>query len=159
MSLNTFYWAGLIQSRAPSGPPHSNLSKSLKMQTHIRNLPCLCVCVAPHRFPHDHLSVKYALLTSWFCPALYHRLSFLHRWLQHGACDTTMLALLCDSFLPLQSWEGNEMHKKTNPLKTEILLYSVELSGFTHHIYLEQANWFNLPWCLHHALFSGLSVL
>ena len=85
-------------------------------------------------------------------------LSLHSRWLQHRGCDTTSrlhAALLCDISLPPYAWSSGTFIKqrernaqtKTTSLNSEIL-YSFERSGSTLHIYLEQANWFNLP-CLH----------
>lgn len=101
-------------------------------------------------------------------PVLHHSLSLHSRWLQQqqqqqdGACDTTRCAstppcylislfLFTPDLLEPSSSRGKEMHKqKTTSLNSEILSYSFERSGSTHHISLGEANWFNLL-CLHHA--------
>lgn len=96
-------------------------------------------------------------------PMLHHGLSFRSRWLHHIArrhhAPRLHTALLSDIFLPLCTRSSRTFikqrqkkctNKKTTSLNAENRSYSFERSGFTHHIYLEEANWFNLP-CLHQA--------
>lgn len=99
-------------------------------------------------------------------PVLHHSLSLHSRWRQQQQQHRAMwhhasrlhAALLSDISLPLHAWSSGTFIKqrernaqtKTTSLNAEILSYSFERSGSTHHIYLGEANWFNLL-CLHHA--------
>ncbi len=131
----------------------------LNMCTRIWLLSCWCVCVALTIFRMATYQFNMLHSPPDSVPVLHHGLSLHSQWLQHGACDTKRrAALLCDIFLPLYAWSsgtfikqrGRNAQTTTTSLNSEILSYSFERSGSTHHIYLEEANWFNLP-CLHHA--------
>lgn len=104
-----------------------------------------------------HVNMLHSPLDS--VPVLHHGLSLHSRSLQRGACDAARLAAAI--WYPLYAWNlhqaaaarrrrGNAQTKTTS-LDSEILPHSFERSGSSHHIYLEEANWFNLP-CLHHTL-------
>lgn len=140
-------------------PPHSKKNKILKtrphmqiclnMCTHIQILSHLCTHVALtiFRMATYQFNMLHSPLDS--VPVLHHGLSLHSRWLQHGARDATRRAstppyYLISFFLftphLLEPSSGRNAQTKTTSLNPEILSYSFEHSGCTHHIYLEEAN-------------------
>lgn len=161
LSIQPLYMA-IFESQAVSGPP-SRISKSTTAHMCVRalynsfqliNLFCAHVGLAIFRTA----TYQFNMLHSPHHSSPRSTTSFHSRWLRHGARRHSAPCLLSDIFLPPCARSSRTFIKqrqrnaqtKTTSLNAENRSYSFERSGSTHHIYLEEANWFNLP-CLHHA--------
>lgn len=143
---------------APSGPSFQLLHMCVWACAHTSGWCHVCVSLWPLGIFHM-ATYRFICSTHLFIPTL---CCTTARHFFPGGCNvehvTPHAPLLSDILLPFYAWSSETFIKqrernaqtKTTSLKSEILSYPFEQSGSAHHIYLGDANWFNLP-CLHHA--------